>query len=217
MLLQEVERIAYGGVVSQFDLCGDLRVGDRPQRRHRLHRRECQIEPGDRLRLRPGMLRDGPGQLTGICWLPAMLCGEQSPRHLGPYPGPLGRRNRPVRRQPGLLVERGDPPRHLNPKPGRFAGDDPERHPQPSSRLDVGFGQISIAELSQPLRRQWMHPRPEQSPHLLRGDRVPGVQAVNANQASANPHPRALATLGVVGGQANMTFRGGIQRRHLPR
>ena len=38
MLLQELERVAYGGVVGPLDLRGDLRVGDRPQRRHRLHR-----------------------------------------------------------------------------------------------------------------------------------------------------------------------------------
>ena len=62
-----------------------------------------------------------------------------------------------------------------------------------------------------------MHPRPEQGPHLLGGHRVPGVQAVNASQASANPHSGALATLGVIGGEPNMTLRGGIQRRHLPR
>ena len=62
-----------------------------------------------------------------------------------------------------------------------------------------------------------MHPRPEQSPHLLASHRIPGVQAVDARQARADPHPRALATFGVVGGQPDVTLRGGIQRRHLPR
>jgi hypothetical protein len=38
VLLQEPERVVDGGVVRPFDLRGDLRVGDRPQRRHRLHR-----------------------------------------------------------------------------------------------------------------------------------------------------------------------------------
>jgi hypothetical protein len=37
-MLQESERVVDGGVVGAFDLRGDLRVGDRPQRRHRFHR-----------------------------------------------------------------------------------------------------------------------------------------------------------------------------------
>ena len=163
------------------------------------------------------MLRDRPRQLPGIYWWPAMLGREQLPRHLGPYPGPLGRRDWPVRRQPRLLVERGDPFRHLNPKPARFGVGDLERHPQPGRRPDVGFGQISVAELFQPLRRQRMHPRAEQSPHLLPSHRIAGVQAIDARQASADPYPRALAPLGVVGSQPDVTLRGGIQRRHLPR
>jgi hypothetical protein len=145
-----------------------------------------------------------------------MRCGEQLPRHLGPYPGPLGGRDWPVRRQPGLLVARGDPLRDLNTKPAWFDVDNLERHPEPSRRLDVGVGQISVAELFQPLRRQWMHPRREQSSHLLAGHRIPGRQSLNAHQAGADPHSRALAPLGVVGGEPDMTLRGGIQRRHLP-
>jgi hypothetical protein len=38
VLLQESERVVDGGVVGAFDLRGDLRVGDRSQRRHRFHR-----------------------------------------------------------------------------------------------------------------------------------------------------------------------------------
>jgi putative transposase len=52
---------------------------------------------------------------------------------------------------------------------------------------------------------------------LTGGHRIAGVQAVDAGQAGADPHPRALATFGVVAGQPDMTLRGRIQRRHLPR
>ena len=38
VLLQELEGVLDGGLVCLFDLRDDLRVGDRPQTRHRLHR-----------------------------------------------------------------------------------------------------------------------------------------------------------------------------------
>jgi hypothetical protein len=56
----------------------------------------------------------------------------------------------------------------------------------------------------------------EQSPHLLRGDRIPSVEAVDAGQARSDPGSRSLSAFGVVRGQPDMTFLGGIQRRYLP-
>ena len=61
-----------------------------------------------------------------------------------------------------------------------------------------------------------MHAGAEESPHLLRGHRIPGVQAVDAGHARADPRSRALSPFGVVGGQPDMALLGGIQRRDLP-
>ena len=48
---------------------------------------------------------------------------------------------------------------HLNPQPAWLDVDHLERHAQPDRRLDVGLGQISVAELLQPLRHHRMHSR----------------------------------------------------------
>jgi hypothetical protein len=77
-----------------------------------IHTAKRQIVAGDRLPCGLECLAI-VGRLPGICWWSAMLCGERLPRHLGPDPGPLARRNRPVTWQSGLLVARGDPSRHL--------------------------------------------------------------------------------------------------------
>jgi hypothetical protein len=45
----EGQRIVYGGLVRLFDLCRDVRVGDRPQARYRLDWGEGQVIAGDRL------------------------------------------------------------------------------------------------------------------------------------------------------------------------
>jgi hypothetical protein len=106
-----------------------------------------------------------------------MLCGERLPRHLGPDPGPLARRNRPVTWHSSLLVGRGDPPRHLNPKPGGSLSEI-LNGTSAGSRLDVGVGQISVAELFRPLGRHWIHPGSVQSPHLRGGHRIAGLPAI---------------------------------------
>ena len=152
----------------------------------------------------------------GICWWPAMLGGEQLPRHLGPYPGPLGRRNRPVRRQPGLLVERGDPLRHLNPKPGRFGVDDLERHAQPGRLRTFASVRSASRSCSNRCCRQRDAFPPRTGPASARRSPRPRVQAIDAGQARADPRPRALASFGVVGGQPDVALRGGIQRCDLP-
>jgi hypothetical protein len=50
MLLNERQRVRHGGLMGPFDRRRHRRFGDRPQRRHRLHRRKRQVETGDRLR-----------------------------------------------------------------------------------------------------------------------------------------------------------------------
>ena len=61
-----------------------------------------------------------------------------------------------------------------------------------------------------------MHAGAEESPHLLRCDRIPSLDAVDAGQARADPGSRSLPAFGVVRGQPDMTLFGGIQRRYLP-
>jgi hypothetical protein len=79
----EAERIPHRGLVRTLDLCGEVRVGDRPQRRHRLHRGEGQVIAGDRLGARTRVLGDGGGDLAGINRVAAMLSFEEFLRDFG--------------------------------------------------------------------------------------------------------------------------------------
>ena len=49
MLLNEPQRVFNRSLMSPFNRCRHRRISYRPQRRHRLHRRERQVETGDRL------------------------------------------------------------------------------------------------------------------------------------------------------------------------
>jgi hypothetical protein len=89
----EAQRILHGSLVRSFDLRGDLRVGDRPQCRHRLDRGEGQVIAGNRLGVRTRLLSDGSGDLAGIDRIAAMLCSEELPRHLGTDLRPKRRRD----------------------------------------------------------------------------------------------------------------------------
>jgi hypothetical protein len=59
-------------------------------------------------------------------------------------------------------------------------------------------------------------PNAEQRLHLLRRHRIAGLQAVDPGQSGANPHTGCFATLGVVAGERDVAFLGGIQGRDLP-
>jgi hypothetical protein len=61
-----------------------------------------------------------------------------------------------------------------------------------------------------------MYAGAEERPHLLSGDRIPSVEATDAGHAGADPCSRSLSAFGVVGGQPDVAFFGGIQRRDLP-
>ena len=89
----EVQRILHGSLVRSFDLRGDVRVGDRPQGRHRLDRGEGQVIAGNRLGARTRLLGDGGGDLAGIDRIAAMLGSEELPRHLGTDLRPKCRRD----------------------------------------------------------------------------------------------------------------------------
>jgi hypothetical protein len=68
----------------------------------------------------------------------------------------------------------------------------------------------------QPLACEGVHARPEESPHLLGGDSVPGVQAIDADHAGTDPRSGAFSAFGVIGVEPDMTLIGGIQGRDLP-
>jgi hypothetical protein len=60
VVLQPLQHVGHRLVVSGLDLLGNLRRGDRPERRDRLHRRERQVIAGDRRGARPRGPRDEP-------------------------------------------------------------------------------------------------------------------------------------------------------------
>jgi hypothetical protein len=118
-----------------------------------------------------------------------MLCGEQLLRHVAPNPGrsvdetgqSVGspvclldaaiRFATSTRNRPGSMAE------ILSGTPSRVAA---------SMLASVRSASRSC---SKPLGRQWMHPRPVQSPHLLGGHRIPGIQAVHAGKAGPTHTP----------------------------
>ena len=98
LLLDERQRVLHGSLVGLFDRGRHRRVGDRPQSRHRLHRRERQVVTRDRLRAWPRVFRNLSRQLPRIHRLPTMLAPEELLRHLSPHLAP-GQPPRSRRRQ----------------------------------------------------------------------------------------------------------------------
>ena len=193
--------------VGGFDLLGDRAGGDRPQRGHRLHRGEREVEPGHRRRLRPGHLGQEPGQLPGVRRGPAVPLGEHLGGQFGADPGPLLRRHRRVLRPPVHGVPRLVPDGQPFP-PCRVALHHPVRRTQlrrgqrgrrgPAGVDDVGLDAVGVG----------VDALPEQVPHLLLGDRPGRAQAF---EAAADPGARGFALRGVVVAQ-----RGCIRVRWSP-
>ena len=125
------------GLMGPFNRGRHRRIGHRPQRGHRLHRRERQVVASNRLCLRPGIFRDLTRQFPGIGRLPAMLGEEKLAGHLGPRPRPISSRQRRVRRQAGPAVDRGNTFGHLEPERADDTIDDPERRAQLGHCLEV--------------------------------------------------------------------------------
>ena len=100
----------------------------------------------------------------------------------------------------------------LNPKPAWFV-DDLERHAQPGRCLRAGVGQISVAELLQPLRRQRMHPAPNRARICSTVTGSPAFRPSMPAIPGADPRAWCFSAFGVVGGQPDMALRGGIQHR----
>jgi hypothetical protein len=71
-------------------------------------------------------------------------------------------------------------------------------------------------QLLLPLYREGMQADAEQYLHLLRGHRIARLQTVNSGQSGADPYAGRFAALGVVAGEWDMAFLGGIQGCDLP-
>ena len=157
-----------------FDHSRHRRIGHRPQRRHRLHRRERQVITRNCLSSWPRVLGDLSRQLSGVNRLPTMLSKEELPGHLSPHPRPVSRRNRGVGRPLDGGVERRNALGHLEPKRHQIVVDDPERHPQPRHILKVPQGEVGSFQLLLPQLSQWVQTAAEQGPLLLRRHRIAG-------------------------------------------
>jgi hypothetical protein len=215
LLLDEAQRIVDRSLMGPFDRRRHRRIGDRPQRRHRLHRRERQVEPSDRLRPWTGTLRELPSQLASINRRTAMLSDKELPRYLRANPRPVSRRDRGVDRLTDRGIQSSDPLGHLHPERCRIV-DGLERSPQPHNVLEVPSSEVGVVQLPQPCLGQRMQPAPEQSPHLLRRHRVANVQTIDSLHAGTNPHPGRLAPFGVIRGKPAVSLVGRVQGSDLP-
>ena len=199
-----------------FDHRRHRRVGDRPQRRHRLHRRERQVVAGDRLCPRPRVFRDLPGQLPRIHRRPAVLGDEELAGHLGPHPRPVSRRDRRVGRQPVARVERRDPLGHLEPERRSVVVDDLERRPQPASHPDspaaVRSGPSSCCCRSS---ASGCRPQPNKARicSAVTGSPAPDRRS---RPCRNRPTPRASRRVRCSRTPARCALLGRIQRRDLP-
>ena len=94
LILDEPQRLRDRGLMGLLDPRRDRRVGERPQRRHRLHRGERQVVPPDRRRRRPGPAGQRRRQLQVTLRVTALLLPEPFRRQLAAQPGPYLRRQR---------------------------------------------------------------------------------------------------------------------------
>jgi hypothetical protein len=143
-----------------------------------------------------------------------MLCSEELPRHLGADLRPICRRDKIFQLSSGGL-SCSNPLRDLDAEWADLASVNLERRTQLGRCPSTCLGQVSGVHLCQPLGGERMHAGAEERPHLLRGDRIPSVEAVDAGQTGADPASRSLSAFGVVRGQPAMTLHGGIQRCDL--
>jgi len=127
MLLDERQSILDRGLMGLFDHSRHRRIGNRPQRGHRLHWRERQVVASHCLCSWPRVFRDLSRQLAGVNRLAAMRREEELAGHLGPHPGPIRGRQRHVGRKAGRRIDRRDTFGHLEPERADDTIDDLER------------------------------------------------------------------------------------------
>ena len=101
---QPLQGIRDGRVVALFDRRRDLDGCDRPQRGHRLHRREGQVVARDGSGARPGFARYVAGEFAVVGGCAAVLFGELSARDDGADRGAGGRVDGRVPVRAGFFV-----------------------------------------------------------------------------------------------------------------
>ena len=142
VLFDEPQRIRDGARWALSIVAAARPVGDRPQRRHALHRGKGQVIAGDRLGPRPGVCWRSRRQLPRIGWRPAVPGGEELPADLGADPGPDPRPAPPSPRAPRRPHSRRRSFCHLDPERRHVRLVDLERRPEPGHRLVVPHGQV---------------------------------------------------------------------------
>jgi hypothetical protein len=188
LLLDETQRIGDGGSVRPLDRRHYGPLGDRPQRRDRLHRRERQVVAGDRLQVWSRILRDLGCELPGVHRVPAVLGTKELFRHLGPDPRPRRGRDLGIGGCADQRVQFSEPLRHRDPE-GRRPIDHPERSAQPHHNIDGIQRDVGAVDVPRAGTGEWMQAVPEQVAHLLRGYRIASVHAVYALHPGADPDP----------------------------
>jgi hypothetical protein len=123
-----------------FNYSRHLRISDRPQRRHRLHRGEGQVISSRRLCPRPRAFRDLPSQLSGADRLSAILSKEELAGYLRPYLGPICSWQRRADGQPGCGIDRRHAFRHFEAERADLAIENLERRPE--------FGRASVVDIA---------------------------------------------------------------------
>jgi hypothetical protein len=211
VLLDERQSVLHRRLMGAFDHRRHRRISDRPQTRHRLHRGERQVIPSNCLGPRPRIFRDLSRQFPSIDRLPAMLGEEKLTGHLGPHPRPMVGRLRRAGGEAGRRIDRPDAFGHLEPERPDDTIDNPERSSKPGRILEVTWGEVRSFQLLMPELGQRMQAAAEQCPHLLRGHRVAGGQALDPVQAGADPPAWCLTPFGVVRRQAGLAFLGRVQ------
>ena len=211
-LLQIPQRVRDRRVVSLLDLRRHLLRRHRPQRRHRLHRRERHVIARARNRRVPRQRRHLRRQLQPARRPPHPLL-ETSSGELVADTSPHIHRHRPTTAQPVscspltapdrdlLLEHRGRRP-HL------------ERRPQAGRLADLRGRRVG-RESSQPGLHIRMEPGPEQGTHLYLRHRTPRLH-LQGRQAGTDPPTRHLTLLRVVARQRRVTLLRRILRSNLP-
>lgn len=213
--LDESQRVTDRGQVGTFDGGRRGGLGERPQRRDTLNGGEGQVVAGDGRGLRAGRRGDQPGELAGVDGVPSEGGPKRLTSHLGADRGTNLSGDRRVLRGADLGVVGREALGDLDPELGHVVGVDLERLSQPdrvAGLSDGGVRRQGFAALS----GEGVVTRSEQEPHLLGGDRVAGVHALDAGHPGADPHAGGLALLRVVRRQPGVALLGGVHRSHLP-
>ena len=220
--LDEVQRVLDRRLVGALDDRGGPGVGHCPQRGDALHRREGEVVSGHGVGLGPGVLGDRGGELARVGRLAAVLGPEEVTPDLGANPCPLLRGDRPVARQPGGLVDGREALSDLDPEDADVVRVDLVRGTETSGSLVVGLGRGGDAgatdpqiQLLDPLVCEGVVAGAEQVLHVIGGDDVAGVQALDALHTGSDPHAGGLALLGVVAREPDVTLVSGVHRCDL--